>query len=157
MFRTAFRLPKPTFLSASVAGTAVGLHQSPDKLPIYPISTDDIVLVESPSGLENRIAIVRRKVSRTYCEAHAYAQGWVTSWINIEHAIEHRIKSIISPNESLTPGLLYVGIATLTGSIIARNRMLATRFLLPPFFFGCLSKSLPPTNHWESVVLLWHS
>lgn len=147
MFRTAFRLPKRTFLSASVAGTAVGLHQSSDKLPIYPISTDDIVLVESPSELENRIAIVRRKVSQTYCEAHAYAQGWVTSWINIEHAIEHRIKSIISPNESLTPGLLYIGIATLTGSIIARNRMLPTRFLLPPIFMvASANHFLPQTT-----------
>ena len=58
-----------------------------------------------------------------------------------------RIKSIISANESLTPGLLYVGIATLTGSIIARNRMLATRFLLPPIFlFASASHFLPETT-----------
>jgi len=147
MFRTAFRLPKRTFLSASVAGTAVGLHQSSDKLPIYHIPTDDIVLVGSPSELENRIAVVRRKVVQTYCKAHAYTQGWVTSWVNVEHAIEHRIKSIISPNESLTPGLLYVGIATLTGSIIARNRILATRFLLPPIFLvASANHFLPETT-----------
>ena len=45
-----------------------------------------------------------------------------------------RVKSIISPSESMTPGLLYVGIATLTGSILARNRNILTRLLLPPIF-----------------------
>jgi len=144
MFRTAFRLPKRTFLSASVAGTAVGLH---DKLPIYPSPTEDIVLAESPSELENRIAVVRRKALNTYSEAHAHVQGWVTRWVDVEHAIEHRIKAIISPNESLTPGLLYVGIATLTGSIIARNRTLVTRFLLPPIFLvASANHFLPETT-----------
>lgn len=45
-----------------------------------------------------------------------------------------RVKSLISPDESLTPGLLYVGVATLSGSILARNRFLPTRLLLPPAF-----------------------
>jgi len=134
MFRTAFRLPKRTLLSASVAGTAVGLHESSAKLSIYPSPTPDILLVDSPSELENHISVVRRKVLQTYAQAHSHIQGWVTSWIGVEHAVEHRVKSIISPNEPLTPGLLYAGIATLTGSIIARNRMLATRLLLPPIF-----------------------
>ena len=33
------------------------------------------------------------------------------------------IKSIIPKDETLTPGILYVGVATLAGSIIARPRM----------------------------------
>ena len=49
-------------------------------------------------------------------------------------SIPDRIKSIIAPDESLTPGVLYVGVATLSGSILARNRGLPTRFLLPPLF-----------------------
>jgi MICOS complex subunit MIC26 len=46
-----------------------------------------------------------------------------------------RVKSIIDPTESLTPGILYVGVATLTGSIVARNRFLLTRLVLPPTLF----------------------
>ena len=122
-------------------------------------------MVESPSELENRIAIVRRKVLQTYSEAHAHVQGWISTWVGVEHAVEcssyyltssllsyvqpcaDRVKSIISSNESLTPGLLYVGIATLTGSIIARNRMLATRFLLPPvFLLASANHFLPETT-----------
>lgn len=55
-----------------------------------------------------------------------------------------RVKSIISPQESLTPGLLYVGVATLTGSILARNRLLATRLVLPPVFLAVSAKHFLP-------------
>ena len=75
----------------------------------------------------------------------------MSRWIGVEHAIESacifyfalgiqgdrhvdRVKSIISPDEQLTPGVLYVGVATLSGSILARNRFLPTRLFLPPVF-----------------------
>ena len=43
-----------------------------------------------------------------------------------------RLKSFKDPSESLTPSLLYVGVAALTGSVLARSRGLPTRILLPP-------------------------
>ena len=55
--------------------------------------------------------------------------------------------------EHLTPGILYVGIATLTGSIIARNRTLPTRFLLPPTLFLISMNFLPRTSHNISTYL----
>jgi len=59
-----------------------------------------------------------------------------------------RVKSIVAPDEPLTPGLLYVGIATLTGSILARNRFLPTRLLLPPVFLLTSAQHfLPKTTH----------
>lgn len=59
-----------------------------------------------------------------------------------------RVKSIIAPDEPLTPGVLYVGVATLTGSIIARNRFLLARLVLPPtLFFLSLNHFLPKTSH----------
>ena len=59
-----------------------------------------------------------------------------------------RIKSIVSPEEPLTPGLLYIGVATLTGSILARNRMFITRLILPPVSFVASAKYfLPRTSH----------
>jgi organizing structure protein 2 len=57
------------------------------------------------------------------------------------------VKSIISPNEQLTPGLLYVGVATLSGSILARNRFLLARLLLPPaFLIVSANHFLPETS-----------
>ncbi|KAF8200253.1 apolipo protein O-domain-containing protein [Pholiota molesta] len=132
MFRTASRLPRRAFLSATVAGTAVGLHDSPQKLSIYPEPDPEILLVESPSKLEHEIGVVRRHVLRTYADAHAHVQSWVSHWIGVEHAVENRVKSILAPDEALTPGLLYTGIAGLTASVLARTRSRPTRALLPP-------------------------
>ena len=33
-----------------------------------------------------------------------------------------RVKSLISPEEPITPGILYVGVAALSGSVFARGR-----------------------------------
>ena len=58
-----------------------------------------------------------------------------------------RVKSIISPNEQITPGLLYIGISTLTGSIIGRNRSLPVRLFLPSaLFVFSLQHFLPETT-----------
>jgi organizing structure protein 2 len=47
----------------------------------------------------------------------------------------------------MTPGLLYVGIATLTGSILARNRVILTRLFLPPLFLvASANHFLPQTT-----------
>ncbi|KAF5353463.1 hypothetical protein D9756_007934 [Leucocoprinus leucothites] len=148
MYRAASRSPRRALFAASVAGVAV-LHEQPrEKLSIYTSSTPDIILVETPSALEGQIGVARRQVCQTYRDGREYVQGWVSKWIGLEHAVENRVKSIISPQESLTPGLLYVGVATLTGSILARNRMLMTRLVLPPVFLVASAKHfLPKTSH----------
>ena len=58
-----------------------------------------------------------------------------------------RIKSLIAPDEPLTPGILYVGVATLTGSVLARNHSLALRLALPPtLLLLSLNHFLPKTS-----------
>ncbi|KAG6915978.1 hypothetical protein DXG01_009030 [Tephrocybe rancida] len=136
--------PKRTLLAASVAVTGVVLHTPEKVLSVYPKPTPDILLVDTPSALEREIGVVRRRVTDVLQDTHSQIQGVVSRWIGVEHAIESRVKSIISPNESLTPGLLYVGVATLSGSILARNRILATRLFLPPLFLFVSAKHLLP-------------
>ncbi|KAF9528766.1 apolipo protein O-domain-containing protein [Crepidotus variabilis] len=155
MFRTAIK-PRRAVLSAAVAGTVVGggVSQQSDKLSIYPSATPDILLVDSPSELENQIGVARRQAQSVYSDAHAEVQSWVAKWIGVEHAVEYRVKSIIAKDEPLTPGALYVGVATLTGSIIARNRFLPTRLLLPPIFLIASAQHfLPKTSHNLSAYL----
>ncbi|KAG5650538.1 hypothetical protein H0H81_011881 [Sphagnurus paluster] len=149
MFRAASRLPRRAILTTSVAATGVVLHTSPEreKLSIYPHQTPDILLVDTPSALEEQIGVARRKFIKAYCDTHSQVQGVISRWIGVEHAIENRVKAIISPNESLTPGLLYVGVATLTGSIIARSRFIGARLFLPPvFLFASAQQFLPQTT-----------
>ncbi|KAG6884031.1 hypothetical protein C0993_001961 [Termitomyces sp. T159_Od127] len=148
MFWVSSRLvPRRALLVASVATTGVVLHTQPEKLSIYSTPAPDTLLVEESSALEREIGVVRRQVTEVLLNTHSQIQGVVSRWIGIENAIENRVKSIISPNEPLTPGLLYVGVATLSGSILARNRMLATRLLLPPIFlFASAKHFLPQTT-----------
>ncbi|KAF8656153.1 hypothetical protein AX16_002722 [Volvariella volvacea WC 439] len=149
MFRVATKLPRRYYLAgAAVASIAVTTPPSEEKLSIYPTQTADIVLQEDPSPLEQQIGVARRQVTQSLQNTHAGVQELVSKWIGIEHAVENRIKSIISPSEPLTPGLLYVGVATLSGSIIGRNRFILTRLFLPPaFFFLSLNYFLPKTSH----------
>jgi MICOS complex subunit MIC26 len=57
------------------------------------------------------------------------------------------VKSIIAADETLTPAVLYIGVGTLTGSIITRNRSRFLRFLVPPtLFFLSLHHFLPKTS-----------
>jgi len=65
-----------------------------------------------------------------------------------------RVKSILVPEEPLTPGLLYVGVSALTGSILARNRSIFTRFVLPPtLLLLSFDHFLPKTYHNLSSYL----
>lgn len=59
-----------------------------------------------------------------------------------------RVKALIAPGEPLTPAMLYVGVASLSGSILARNRSVLTRVMLPPaFFLLSFNYFLPKTSH----------
>jgi organizing structure protein 2 len=113
--------------------------------------------VEAPSVLETQIGVARKAVTGVARDVHRRVHGVVSEWIGIEHAVERawflllpkipilyflqstlfldRVKALIAPDEPLTPALLYVGVASLSGSILARNRSVFTRVLLPPAFF----------------------
>ncbi|RDX51735.1 hypothetical protein OH76DRAFT_1463125 [Lentinus brumalis] len=137
----------------AVAAVAVGVHEARDKLPIYPTPEPELILVETPSELEKQIGVARRALTDTYLDAHARVQGVVSRWIGVEQAVENRVKSLIAPDEPLTPGILYVGVATLTGSVLARNRIFWRLTLPPALFILSLNHFLPKTSHNVSSYL----
>ncbi|KAI0341362.1 hypothetical protein BDW22DRAFT_294141 [Trametopsis cervina] len=152
MPRLRLRLPRRTFVAA--AATAFIVEDRKDKLPIYPKPDEDIILQEVPSQLEQQIGVGRRAVTATYLDAQARVQGVVSRWIGVEQRVERRVKSLVAPEEPLTPGLLYVGVATLTGSVIARNRTIFARIFLPPTLLVLsLNHFLPKTSHNISSYL----
>ncbi len=68
--------------------------------------------------------------------------------LDFVHIYVDRVKSLISPTEPVTPGILYVGIATLSGSVFARNRIILTRLALPPtLLILSMNQFLPQTTH----------
>ncbi|KIY69957.1 hypothetical protein CYLTODRAFT_435920 [Cylindrobasidium torrendii FP15055 ss-10] len=136
--------------SASAVMAATGLvlvNEQKEKLPIYPTPPPDLILIDSPSALEHHIGEARRQLRDAYKGTHAEVQGVVDKWIGVERKVEDRIKSLLPPTEPLTPGALYIGIATLSSSILTRSRPSSLRILLPPLLF--LSSSayfLPQTS-----------
>jgi organizing structure protein 2 len=145
------------------------------QLSIYPEPEREIVVLDCPSVLETQIGVARKALTGVARDVHARVHGVVSQWIGIEHAVERtlffcsppslvlrvslslyntrpffldRVKALISPDEHLTPALLYVGVASLGGSILARNRSVFSRVLLPPTFFLLSCKYfLPKTTH----------
>ncbi|OBZ69639.1 MICOS subunit MIC26 [Grifola frondosa] len=149
-----FRLLAPRRALFASSAAALAIHGSGEKLPIYPTPDPEILLVETPSELERQIGVGRRALTSTYLDAHSRVQGVISRWIGVEQAVETRVKSLIAPEEPLTPGILYVGVAALTGSVLARNRILATRLLLPPtLLILSLNHFLPKTTHNISQYL----
>ncbi|KAH9852398.1 apolipo protein O-domain-containing protein [Lenzites betulinus] len=137
----------------SGAATAVSVHEARDKLPIYPSPDAEVVLLETPSELEKQIGFGRRAVTTTYLDAHARLQGVISRWIGVEQAVESRVKSLVAHDEPLTPGILYVGVATLTGSVLARNRLFWRLTLPPTLLILSLNHFLPKTTYNVSSYL----
>lgn len=125
-----------------------------EKLSIYPKPDAEILLVETHSHLATHIGIVREHATAAYSEGQATVQSAVDKWIGVEHAVEKQVKELIPEDEPMTPGLLYVGVATLTASVIGRRRSLPVRLVLPPVFFAAsLAYFLPKTSHNVSSYL----
>ncbi|KAH9965280.1 apolipo protein O-domain-containing protein [Russula dissimulans] len=118
------------------------------QLSIYAEPEREIVVVDSPTVLETQVGVARRAITGVARDVHTRVHGVVSEWIGIEHAVEKRVKALVAHDEPLTPGLLYVGVASLSGSILARNRSVLPRVLLPPtFFLLSFNYLLPKTAH----------
>ncbi|KAG8688337.1 hypothetical protein FRC08_011488, partial [Ceratobasidium sp. 394] len=127
---------------------------APKKLPIYSPPEPEVLLVPTESELVDAIGRTRRILVRAGEDSRDGVQGIIGRWIQVERRIESRIKSLISPEEPVTPGILYVGVAALSGSVYARGRSLPTRLLLPPaLFVGALNYFLPKTTHNVNAYL----
>lgn len=102
------------------------------KLPIYPLPDPKIQVVPVQTELERQIGTARRAVSHLTTDTRTSVRSLVDRWISVERSIEGEVKSLIPAAEPLTPGLLYVGVVTLAGSIFTRYRAFPIRILTPP-------------------------
>ncbi|KZW00506.1 hypothetical protein EXIGLDRAFT_830664 [Exidia glandulosa HHB12029] len=132
---------------ASTPEPASSPASSAHKLPIYPKEETVLVVEAAPSRLELEIRRARLAATEQYLRAHATVRQGVERWIGLESRVESRLKSLKARDESLTPGALYAGVAALTGSVLARNRALPIRVLLPPtLLLASLPYFLPRTS-----------
>ncbi|KAK0529602.1 hypothetical protein OC834_003625 [Tilletia horrida] len=118
-----------------------------NRLPIYDQPEPPVTLVETHTELERQIGSIRRSLQSSASSLQHNVQDVTSSWIARERAFESRVRSLAVPEEPLNPGLLYVGVATLSASVFTRYRSFPIRFLAPPLFFvGSLNYFLPKTS-----------
>lgn len=102
------------------------------KLSIYPQSDPKVEIVPVQTELERQIGSARRSLAHLTTDTRHSVRSLVDRWISIERSLEGEVRSLIPECEPLTPGLLYVGVATLAGSIFTRYRAFPIRILTPP-------------------------
>lgn len=90
--------------------------------PLYPASKPAVTLVPVETELQAQVGVVRRHIETATASSRDHLFGLVNRWIHFEHTVEARVKSLVPPQEPVVPGLLYVGVATLAGSIYGRYR-----------------------------------
>ena len=97
----------------------------------------------------------RHRASRRMCVLSTLPSLSLPSFLIFAaiRAYQARVKSLVAPDEPLTPGILYVGVATLTGSVVARNRIFWRLALPPALFILSLNHFLPKTSHNVSQYL----
>lgn len=90
---------------------------------------------EQPSDLQKSIRVARKYVVQQARQADHMMRQTVDHVIMLEGKIEQTIKQVRPRDERFLPGGIYVGVSTLFGSIVARNRSLPIRLLAPPTLF----------------------
>ncbi|RIA84069.1 apolipo protein O-domain-containing protein [Glomus cerebriforme] len=118
------------------------------KLSIYDEPKPDLVLVKSPTKLEEEIRQTRIHVIKAARDFEQQIHEMTNKWIAIEQNTEKTIKEIVAQDERLMPEVLYIAVAGLAGTIIARNRNILLRIASPLFFTIASSYYfLPKTSH----------
>ncbi|KAG8908971.1 hypothetical protein FRB99_000074 [Tulasnella sp. 403] len=147
-------------LGASSVALSIAYHSGPvyaeevspapvrQKLSIYPKPDPEIQLAPTESKLADKVGEVRENAQIAWSKTRSEAQSVLEKWIGVEQVVERKLKELAPEDEPLLPGLMYVGVATLTGSVIGRHRGLVTRLALPPALLALsLAYCLPKTAH----------
>ncbi|GAA6025398.1 hypothetical protein JCM11491_005605 [Sporobolomyces phaffii] len=123
------------------------VEQHRSKLPLYEQQSVPVTLIPEKSPFQDEVAQVRAVVHDATRGLRSSTADGRAAWLGWERKAEDSLQRIISPQDQLNPGAMYVAIATLGGSILGRNRNILARVALPPvFFLLSLNYFLPHTS-----------
>ncbi|KAI9291621.1 hypothetical protein K502DRAFT_344531 [Neoconidiobolus thromboides FSU 785] len=139
----ASKLIRKAFIGTSLLGVGslinkqAILNQGEKTKPsIYDDSVIELVYLEDKtSRLEHKIKEIRLETNEQIVGYKSFIQSYIDKIVHFEQKTEKFVHSLVPKNETLLPNSLYVGIATLYGSILARNRFFLLR-LASPLAFG---------------------
>ncbi|CAO3687624.1 unnamed protein product [Umbelopsis vinacea] len=133
-------------LATAVSRPVAYAEERNNKLNIYDEPEPEIVLVESPSRLEENIALAQKYVNNTYDNGMEQLQQVQSKLQKIEQNVKKTIDDTIAPGEHVMPNALYVGVAALAGTIVARRRNVILRFATSTAFAVGTSYYLMPNT-----------
>lgn len=93
-------------------------------------------------------------------QAEKAVNNFLTRTLKFESAVTSRIAALAPPRgsgEKLMPGILYVLVASMAGSIVSRNRGFLLRILTPPTFGVATAYQVIPitTRNVEGLIWEW--
>ncbi|KAG0167734.1 hypothetical protein DFQ28_005771 [Apophysomyces sp. BC1034] len=143
--------------AAATAAVATSLSQSTvvyaeeekrSKLSIYDPPQPKVVIVESPTKLEEHVAFAQQQANKTLEEGKTHVNTFYEQCKQFEKDVKDVVKETVAQDEEVLPNALYVGVAALAGTIIARNRNIVLRFLTSTAMAaGTSFYLLPKTTH----------
>ncbi|ORX62727.1 hypothetical protein DM01DRAFT_1330856 [Hesseltinella vesiculosa] len=149
-------------LTVAAAG-AMALHSLPTayaeeaprtKLSIYDEPEPKRVVIESPTKLEEHVAYAQKYVDGALDEGKSHVDNLHSQVRSVESDIRGTINSIVAEDEDILPNAMYIGVAALAGTIIARKRNIVIRFLTSTALAaGTAHYLLPKTTHNLCVQL----
>ncbi|KAI8992010.1 apolipo protein O-domain-containing protein [Mycotypha africana] len=132
MFSSALKRSLATAAVGSVLianAAPVLAEEKRTKLSIYDEPEPKVVIVESPTKLEEQVHYAQKYAHQTLQQGKSHVDTWVNKYKTVENDLKTDIDNIIDKNEEIMPNILYVGVAALAGTVIARRRNIVLRFL----------------------------
>ncbi|ORZ25452.1 apolipo protein O-domain-containing protein [Absidia repens] len=124
------------------------------KLSIYDEPEPKRVVIESPTKLEEHVAYAQKYANERLDEGKAHVDTFHGHVQSFENDVRGTINEIVSEDEDILPNAVYIGVAALAGTIIARNRNIVLRFLTSTAMAtGASFYLLPKTTHNLGVQL----
>ncbi|KAL0095369.1 apolipo protein O-domain-containing protein [Phycomyces blakesleeanus] len=117
------------------------------KLSIYDEPKPKVIIVESPTKLEEHVAYAQKYANNTIEEGKGHVDSLHQKLKNFENDVKATVRETVT-DEDVLPNALYVGVAALAGTIIARKHNVVVRFLTSSALaYGAAVYLLPKTTH----------
>ncbi|KAK9433341.1 apolipo protein O-domain-containing protein [Lipomyces doorenjongii] len=121
-----------------------------------PKSAPPIVIKQPPPVLESYVKSARESLSRATQFILVHLDVAMERYLSAESTVTTTVSELKSEEEPLLPGAIYVLVATLTGSIVARKRNVVVRGLLVPGAFGVAAFAyFLPITYTNVGNLIW--
>ncbi|CDS13548.1 hypothetical protein LRAMOSA05724 [Lichtheimia ramosa] len=154
---------KKTLATAAAGAVALSIpsqtvfaeeEKKKSKLSIYDEPQPKVVIVEEPTKLEEHVAYAQKFANEKVEEGKTHVSSLHKEWKQFEQCVKNTVKQTIDKDEEILPNGLYVGVAALAGTILARNRNIVIRFVTSTALaVGTAHYLLPKTTHNVAVQL----